>query len=125
MNACVWTWAGARQIGTATPVWTRSPLSYTAKLGSAAYGLPTPHPLNQVAVPGAKLAWFARFTAVWMLPQVCPAASAVVSLVVTVTSQLAWWLGSEPQAGEKRVALAVTPVTGCTQVPLGVVTQPP
>ena len=53
-----------------------------------------------------------------------PEPTVVVSVVLTVISQLAWCWASGPQAVNDE-AVADTLVTGWTQVPFAVVTQPP
>src|SRR5258708_5412229 len=67
--------------------------------------------LYQKPVPGEKLAKLARCKAVWRLDQVTPAPKVRISLVETVISQLAWWVESGPQAGEKDRAEIPTPLT--------------
>src|SRR5215468_2096775 len=62
--------------------------------------------------------------AVCKFDQVKPGPTLVESVVLTVISQLAWCCASGPQAANC-VAVAVTLLTGCTQVPFALVTQPP
>ena len=52
-----------------------------------------------------------KWTAVWILAQVTPAPRVRVSASVIVISQLAWWVESGPQAGEKLSVEMATPLT--------------
>ena len=60
----------------------------------------------------------ARWIWVWMLFQLVPAPRVPVVLLERVISQLAWWLESGPQAGEKFTAERATPATEAQLGPL-------
>src|SRR5438309_968570 len=60
-----------------------------------------------------------------MLFHLRPGPSAAPSVLEIVISQFAWCAVSGPQAGEKRAAVAVTPVTWCTHEPAASIKQPP
>ena len=72
--------------------------------------LPTEEGLYQEAVL-EKEPKLARCKAVWKLPQVTPAPNIPLSVVEIVVSQLAWWVESGPQAGEKLAVEIATPET--------------
>lgn len=72
--------------------------------------LPTEEGLYQ-AEGLEKFEKLARWMEVWMLDHVTPDPKVEVEVLERVISQLAWWVESDPQAGEKLAADRATPAT--------------